>query len=92
VSIELKQKKDLFENHIFVGYGEKKDFICTICGYEIISMGFICENRNTFTLCESCQDHYRMTKCRHDKNGEHRHIKFIKEIKEPEKTTGGKNG
>jgi NAD-dependent SIR2 family protein deacetylase len=58
--------------------GSDKDFICTKCGNQL-EYGYICENNDKLILCKPCQDSYKMIKCKHDENGEHRHIKFVRE-------------
>ena len=75
--ITLKLKKNELGNKVFFGYGEDLDFKCFRCRKEI-EEGFICEDRSEFVLCPECQDKFEMHKCRHDKRGEHKHIKFIR--------------
>jgi NAD-dependent SIR2 family protein deacetylase len=65
-------------NGIFIANGEITDFKCSQC-YKFIGEGFICEEDNRIILCNKCQEEYKMVRCRHDKVGEHRHIKWFKQ-------------
>jgi hypothetical protein len=47
---------------------------CMLCG-KSIDYGFLCEQRDLF-LCQECQDDYPMEKCKHDKRGEHEHLRI----------------
>ena len=47
---------------------------CSICKKEITE-GFLCRERE-LVLCQECQDSFDMSKCPHDKRGEHMHIKW----------------
>jgi NAD-dependent SIR2 family protein deacetylase len=75
--IELRIKKNEWNNNIFVGYGKDEDFKCSQC-FKEIEEGFICENNNQLVLCPECQDKFEMHKCRHDKEQIHKHLKFTK--------------
>lgn len=75
--IELKLKKNELGNNIFVGIGEDTDFVCSQC-LKQIREGFICENRKELVLCIDCQEVFQMSKCKHDKEQTHKHIKFTR--------------
>ena len=62
----------------FTAIGENKDFNCCNCGKLIREEGFVCENNLNIVLCQKCQDSFNMINCKHDKRGEHRHIKFMR--------------
>ena len=47
---------------------------CKVCG-KAITEGYRCED-NDFDLCLECGWNYPMHKCKHDKRGEHFHIKW----------------
>ena len=53
---------------------ENIKFKCSLCS-EIVDYGYFCEARDMF-LCEKCQDGFNMSKCPHDKRGEHFHIRI----------------
>ena len=46
---------------------------CTKCG-KFIDYGFFCRERKMF-LCQECQNSFDMSRCIHDKKGEHLHIR-----------------
>ena len=48
-------------------------FKCTKCR-KVIDYGFFCRERKMF-LCQECQDSFDMSRCIHDKKGEHFHIR-----------------
>ena len=78
--ISLELVKGSNGEHCFIGKGKKEDFKCSLCGIEI-NEGFICENDGELVLCQKCQDNYNMHRnCSFDKRGEHRHLKFTREI------------
>lgn len=78
MSIKLSLKKNEWGNNIFVGRGKDEDFRCSQCLKEI-KEGFMCENNEDLILCQECQDNFHMQKCKHDKEHNHKHIKFIKD-------------
>lgn len=79
--IELEFQIDALTNRKFwKATGEDEDFKCSKCR-EQLTEGFVCENDLNLILCQKCQDSFNMAKCKHDKRGEHRHLKFIKETK-----------
>jgi len=61
--------------------GDSEDFKCSFCK-KFINEGFLCENtqfsQNQLILCQECQDTFDMTRCTHDKEHTHRHIKWFK--------------
>jgi len=73
-------KRDETDSKIFVAYGENEDFFCRNCTRTIERQGFLCEMNDQVMLCEECQDKYNMRNCRHDKIGEHKHLKFWRGI------------
>ena len=75
--IELKLKKNEWNNNVFIGYAPDEDFKCSQCLKEI-EEGFICENKSELVLCIECQDKFEMHKCKHDKEQTHKHIKFTR--------------
>ena len=60
---------------IFIVSADKS---CDICNKEC-NEGYICENEQDKLICPKCQDKWNMLRCKHDKKGEHRHIKVIVE-------------
>lgn len=75
--IELRLKKNEFNEPIFVAYGQKKEFTCNKCQKQV-NEGYICENNAEMILCIKCQEQYNMSRCKHSKFNEHKHIKFKK--------------
>lgn len=67
--------------HFFVAYGEDSDFVCSLCKKQFDN-GFQCENDKKLILCQKCQDRFDMKRCKHDKLGEHRHVKFERRTEE----------
>ena len=72
-------KKDEFGFNTFNANGEDNEFKCFKC-LKGIKEGFICEDTKR-VYCIKCQEGFNMYKCKHDKRGEHKHIKF-KRVKE----------
>ena len=74
--IELELKADGMTGRKFwKATGEDADFKCSQC-FKLIDIGFTCEDNRNLVLCQYCQDNFEMSRCKHDKFGEHRHIKF----------------
>ena len=63
----------LDEGH-FIAKGKDSEFICK-CG-AIVTEGYHCDQKGT--ICMDCQSKDTMSRCIHDANGEHKHIKFIR--------------
>jgi len=86
--MEIRKIENAQGNVGFFAFGEDKEFICK-CGKEL-KEGYICENNSIKideetnkeieyqkVFCKECQDSFNMGRyCKHDKKGEHRHIKF----------------
>jgi len=74
--MELERIEDFStKTHKFIALGKDEEFICFKCRIPV-SEGFVCESDTRLVLCSKCQDEFDMTRCKHDKRGEHRHIKF----------------
>lgn len=80
MTLYLSEKIDAINSrHFFVASAQNKtDFKCSQCLKEI-EEGFVCENNRNLVLCNKCQEDFQMQHCRHNKIGEHKHIKWIKE-------------
>jgi NAD-dependent SIR2 family protein deacetylase len=72
--MNLEKKKDRNGDCYFIAHGSDKEFTCCYCGKQLFE-GFICENSEK-SLCSSCQKEFPMSRCIHDINGEHKHIKL----------------
>ena len=86
--MEINLKENEFGEKRFFARGVDDEFVCkgikvsdmgkrSECG-ETITEGFRCSNFGGRTFCQECQDACSMSKCLHDKFGEHSHIKFIR--------------
>jgi len=77
INISLKQESNS-KNNYWAAEGDDIDFICKNCASKI-SEGYICENNPHLVLCKRCQDNFNMMRCKHDKEGQHQHLKFRRE-------------
>lgn len=78
--ITLELKIDAITNEKYwKAAGKPEDFRCSVCSKEI-SEGFICENNKKIVICQECHKNFKMSKCKHDKFGEHKHLKFTKNV------------
>ena len=79
--LKLELKEESYKIVKFWAEGNKEDFRCSECG-RFVSEGFCCENDLEIVLCAKDQANFNMMKCKHDLEGNHRHIKFIKREKD----------
>ena len=77
MTISLGVVKNEIGDNTFVANGEDTDFQCWKC-FKPLVVGYMCENNKNIILCKTCQDSCKMRDCKHDKWGEHKHIKFTK--------------
>jgi NAD-dependent SIR2 family protein deacetylase len=74
--MEIELKEDPMMNRKFwKATGKAEEFKCSQCRKEI-NEGYMCENNKELILCKDCQNEFNMSKCKHDKIGEHKHIKW----------------
>lgn len=77
MSLNIELKKDEFNRMFWVATGQEGDFFCHTCT-KSIDEGYICESNNQIVECTDCMDKNDMQGCKHNKIGEHKHIKWVK--------------